>query len=162
MSKRKKRRSQPNLPQETLARARREAGLEEVEAAAPEPEEVEEEEDFEEEEVVAPVKPKAKSAAPAAQAARARQETLPPAQRRKRTRTLKPEEMTQVEIANLLAHPTKEVDLEKLKEQYAYVIGDLRSMGGLAAVLVVVMILAARFLYTPVTVNGLRLHSLFC
>lgn len=118
MSKRRSRRSQPNLPEETLARARREAGLEE---SLPEEE------------------------SPAAASPR-HQEALPAVQRRKRQRDVDPEAMTQIEIADLLANPTKVVSEDTLREQYTYVTADLRSMGALAALLFVIMIVAARFL----------------
>jgi hypothetical protein len=126
MSKRRsrKRTNQPNLPEETLARARREAGLEEepVEAeAAAEP-----------------------LAAVEAQPA----EPLPPVQRRKRrvSKEVDPSELTQAEIAERLANPTKTVTLEQLQAQYTYVLADLRSMGLLAGALFVLMILAAQLL----------------
>jgi DNA-directed RNA polymerase specialized sigma24 family protein len=122
MSKRRSRKKQPNLPAETLARARREAGLEEAPDEQPE-------------------------ATPDAAAPTVRTtEALPSAQRRKRRREVNVEELTQAEIAELLAHPTKQVSTDELRSQYTYVVSDLRGMGVLAALLFVVMIAAARFL----------------
>lgn len=136
MSKRKnrKQRSRPNLPEETLARARREAGIEEE--IADEEEAVEAEE--------AETRAEAKAAAPPVQ----RQTALPPIERRRSSgrRDGKPEELSQMEVAARLANPTRVVSTEQLKTQYGYVLADLRSMGLLAAFLFVAMIVAARFL----------------
>ncbi|HLV33770.1 MAG TPA: hypothetical protein VKY59_01600 [Spirillospora sp.] len=126
MSKRRsrKRTNQPNLPQETLARARREAGLEE------EPDEAE-------------VAAEPLAVVDAAQPA----QPLPPVQRRKRRagKEVDPSELTQAEIAERLANPTKTVIYEQLQAQYSYVLADLRSMGLLVGALFVLMILAAQF-----------------
>jgi hypothetical protein len=129
MTKRKKKRSQPNLPEETLARARREAGIEEEEESEAAPAA----------EILRPVE----SSAPAP---RPRPDALPTAQRRKRRREIVAEDMTHAEIADLLTHPTKTVTVEELKAQYTYVVTDLRSMGALAAFLFIAMIVVARFL----------------
>ena len=124
MSKRRKRKSQnqPNLPEATLARARHEAGLIEDDAEDEAPE-------------VAPV------AKPTP-----RQETLPPVQKRRRRREVDPEELTHEEIIERLAHPTRVVTEEQLRQQYTYVMTDLRGMGMLAGLLFIVMIIVARFL----------------
>ncbi len=127
MSKRRSRKAvnQPNLPAETLARARREAGLEVEE----EPAAVEEAEP----EVVLQVTRSA--------------ESLPAAKRKRRKeKTLDPSQMTQAEISEVLENPTKTVTEEDLREQYTYVLADLRSMGLLAAALFALMILAAQLL----------------
>lgn len=114
LSKRRKRR--PNLPQSTLARARREAGLE------------------------------ATSASPVTSApARARRSAAPRPPRRPRS-LRSAEELTQDEIAERLANPLRQVSEAQLRAQYSYVIADLRSMGLLAAALFVLMILAALLL----------------
>jgi hypothetical protein len=131
MTKRKKKRSQPNLPQETLARARREAGIEN-----------DEETEDSEASLDVDVEPVAASPLPLPQS----RPEMPSSQRRKRRREIVVEELTHEEIADLLAHPTKEVTLEALKAQYSYVVADLRSMWLLAAALFIVMIAAARFL----------------
>ena len=153
MSKRRNRKKsvQPNLPKETLARARREAGLEEdvVEEVDDEiVEEVEVIEEVEVEEVPVRAKPtRATSRKAEAAAATRGGEALPPVQRRKRRRDrVDPSQMSQEEIADRLAHPTRMVPTEVLAKQYAYVISDLRSMWLLAGALFVIMIVGARFL----------------
>jgi hypothetical protein len=135
MSKRKnrKQRSRPNLPEETLARARRDAGLE--------PEAVEAE--------VVETREAAIEAAPKPAPVVRQQSSLPPIERRRsssRRRESKPEQMTHAEIAERLSNPTREVSTDQLRAQYGYVLTDLRSMGLLAAVLFIAMIAAARFL----------------
>ena len=156
MSKRKNRKKTPNLPEETLRRARQEAGLEEappaeVEAEAEEPETVDE--------VVS--EPEAVPA-PEVETEAADEEEAPavavPARSRRRARssesTSRPrrrkekeyEEMTPEEVAHLLENPTKIVTEDELREQYAYVIRDLRSMAILAAILFVGMIVVASIL----------------
>ena len=54
--------------------------------------------------------------------------------------------MTGAEISELLANPTKHVTEEEMRQQYSYVLSDLRSMGVLASLLFVIMIVVARFL----------------
>jgi len=125
MSKRRNRKNRPNLPEEVLARARREAGILDEEETAQGPEE---------EAVVEPEAPR-----------RQQREELPQMQRRKR-RDIDPDELTQDEIYELLANPTRDVAESELNAQYSYVLTDLRSMGALAALLFVIMIVAARFL----------------
>jgi hypothetical protein len=126
MSKRRKRKnqSQPDLPEATLARARREAGLIEDD---PHGDEV----------VAAPEMSKREPT---------RQESLPPAQKRKRRRGVEPEELTYDDIVERLANPTRFVTEEQLREQYTYVLADLRSMGLLAGLLMIIMMVVARFL----------------
>ena len=114
----KRRRRQPDLPQDTLARARREAGLEEepAQAVAPRP-------------------------------ARARRSEEARAVTPRRVRSLRStDELTQDEIAERLANPVRQVSEAQLRAQYGYVIADLRSMGLLALALFVLMILAALLL----------------
>ncbi len=116
MSKRRNRR--PNLPQDTLARARREAGLAEAPAAG------------------------------VGRQARRRSEGERGAERPpRRARSLRAgDELTQDEIAERLANPMRQVSEGELRAQYGYVIADLRSMGLLALGLFVLMILAALLL----------------
>ncbi|MCY3717969.1 MAG: hypothetical protein OXG07_00240 [Anaerolineaceae bacterium] len=111
MSRRRTRR--PNLPQDTLARARREAGLEEAPAAAPQARRRSEGE---------------RGAGRSARRARSLRAG---------------EELTQEEIAERLANPVRQVSEGQLRAQYGYVIADLRSMGLLALGLFVLMIAAA-------------------
>ena len=115
MSRRRNRR--PNLPQDTLARARREAGLAEAPAG---------------------VGPQARRRSEGERGA-----GRPP----RRARSLRAgEELTQEEIAGRLANPVRQVSEGELRAQYGYVIADLRSMGILALGLFVLMILAALLL----------------
>lgn len=137
VSKRRSRKSSSaNLPAETLARARREAGLE----PAPEKEApVEAELDMVEEAVDEPVM---------VAATPRRTESLSSAQRRKRRRerVANASELSQTEIAERLANPTRVVSTDELRQQYAYVIADLRSMGLLAGSLFAFLIVIALFI----------------
>jgi hypothetical protein len=135
VSKRRSRKSSSaDLPAETLARARREAGLEPAEPVAPADEELEVVEEMDEPVLVA--------------AAPRRAEPMPPVQRRKRRKdkVIDVSEMSQAEIAERLANPTKTVSEEELRQQYSYVIADLRSMGLLAGGLFVFLIVIAQVL----------------
>ena len=49
-------------------------------------------------------------------------------------------------IKNRLEHPTRVVTEEELSRDYGYVIKDLRSMGLLAAALIITMIVIAQFI----------------
>ena len=49
-------------------------------------------------------------------------------------------EMTAEEVAQRLAAPTRDVSVEELQKQYYYVVNDLRSMGILAFILVIVLL----------------------
>lgn len=125
MSKRRKRKpiNQPNLPAETLARARREAGFETEN----------EEPDIAEEPAAGVEIPSVYSP-----------ELLPlPKRKRRKEKVLDPALMTQAEISEILANPTRTVTEDELRQQYTYVLADLRSMGLLAGALFVLMILAA-------------------
>lgn len=138
MSKRKNRKSStPNLPQETLERARQEAGLSPVE-----PRPSANEDDIDDEVVSAA---DAAPSAPNPDTSRQRDMPLPP-QTNRRKRKPKPltyEEMTQEEVAHALENPTKIVTEAELRIQYSYVLMDIRSMAILAAVLFVALIIIA-------------------
>lgn len=138
MSKRKSRKSSsPNLPQETLERARQEAGLSPV---TPQPA-------ADEEEVADDVVNAAEAAVstPNPDTSRPREMPLPAqASRRKRKpKAVAYEEMTQEEVAFALENPTKIVTESELRTQYSYVLMDIRSMAVLAAVLFVALIIIA-------------------
>lgn len=138
MSKRKSRKnSKPNLPEETLERARQEAGL----APKPQREEVEPEvdEEVEDVEVAAPA-----VSIPRSEIPRRRDLPAQPVKRRaKPRRQMTYEEMSPEDVAYALEHPTKVVTEEALREQYGYVLADLRSMAILAAVLFIALIVIA-------------------
>jgi hypothetical protein len=142
MSKRKNRSRTPNLPEETLARARQQAGLEPTE-----PETVETEEVISSAPVAKPEPVRAQTAAPSSQI----RETSRRESRRRENKAVqytarKAKPLTSEEIAELLENPTKEVSEDELKQQYSYVLADLRSMGVLAAVLMIGLVIVARFL----------------
>lgn len=132
MSKRKNRKSSaPNLPQETLDRARREAGLDPLVESenVPSPAEIE---DDGEPVAVAPPRPARRS------------EALPTAQQpRRRRKEVAYEDMTQEEVIFLLENPTKEVGEDELRQQYGYVLADLRNMGLLTVVLFIALVVVA-------------------
>lgn len=137
MSKRRKS-NQPNIPEETLRRARQEAGLEPsdpaeavaVEAAPAAPASV-------------PAPAPAPRPAPSARHASAAEPSAPARKRKRRADKVSYEEMTHEEVLHLLDNPTKTVSEAELRAQYGYVLHDLRSMFILTLVLFVVMIVAA-------------------
>lgn len=131
MSKRKNRKSAaPNLPKETLNRARQEAGL------------IPLSDDAEEEAVEEAVEAVVVAQAPELK----RRDSLQPAAPKRKTRRKQQityEEMTPEEVAEALANPTITVTEEALREQYSYVLNDLRSMAVLSAILFVALIVFA-------------------
>lgn len=126
MAKRKKR-SKPNIPQATLERARQQAAGTLDEPAADDARES------------ATPTPEAEST-PAAR----RQSPVVPAQLRRNAGKDKP--LTGEEIAERLSHPTKVVTEEELHAEYGFVLADLRSMGILAAGLMVLLVVLAQIL----------------
>ena len=129
MSKRKNRSAAPNIPQETLERARRQAAGENVDAEAPK--------DFKygaqptttraerrTETTTAPRKPPTPVTMTAASYGNSRL-------RGQRTR----DEMTVMEIDERLNNPDRTVSVDELKRDYSYVVSDIRSMGVLTLVL---------------------------
>lgn len=54
--------------------------------------------------------------------------------------------LDQAMIADILAHPTKQVSEQELREAYTYVVNDLRSMGILAVSLMVLLFVLAQVL----------------
>lgn len=137
MSKRRNRKSsQPNIPPETLRRARQEAGLE-----PPDPVEADE----------PPAEVVRQPGPPPPARASTRREPLPavagsspaPRKRKRRAEKVSYEELTYEEVLELLEHPTKTVTEAELRAQYNHVISDLRSMFALAAALFITMIVVA-------------------
>ena len=150
MSKRKTRAGAPNLPQETLERARRQAAIDRGELPAqPEP-------------VAEPVREEPKPAAAATAFNPYR--TVPASQRRavasvrSTDRRARGNQMagararqTQTEldaetISELLDNPTIYVSEQQLKAEYGFVVGDLRNMFVLAAGLMVLLVVLATVL----------------
>jgi hypothetical protein len=127
----KRRNRNPNIPSETLERARQQAmGVTPASAPADPP----------------PVENKPSEAAPRSRTARGtittrRPSTLQPGQAGRRVRAV--EEMTPEMVAELLANPTRVVTEEQLHQQYGYVLNDLRNMFVLAAALFAVLIALA-------------------
>lgn len=118
MAKRRRKGNKPNLPDDVLARARKNAGVEEPEEDSSVSEDVVEE-----------------TTSVTERAARRRKmDTVQLERSRKRG------EMTNEMIENVLANPTKIVSEEELHEDYKHVLLDLRNMGVLAAILIVLMI----------------------
>ncbi len=139
MSKRRKS-NQPNIPEETLRRARQEAGLEPPDPPAADAVET------------PPAAPAPIPAPPPRAAASARREPARAAgdsaarRRKRRSDKVSYEEMSHEEVMHLLDNPTRSVSEAELRAQYGYVLRDLRSMFVLAAALFVVMIVAAAIL----------------
>jgi hypothetical protein len=147
MSKRRNRKQSPNLPPEMLERARQQLGK------------VEEAEETVEEEVqaAAPVQPepKAPAAKPAAPAPRPVKSSSSTTRARSNRRSLQPaqsrgdrkSDSTDTRyIRSRLENPTRFVSKEQLKEEYSYVINDLRTMGVLAVILLVAMVVIEKLL----------------
>ncbi len=132
MARRKSRKKSPNIPQETLAQARQKNG------------DADSDENTQSGEVAA--EDKAVVAVERRSRRRRRRTSQPSAalkaEREKRGKKKK-DGLTAEEIAYLLSHPTKEVDENELREQYGYVITDLRNMGLLAAALIVLLVVLA-------------------
>lgn len=126
MSKRKSRSSAPNIPSETLERARRQAAGEDVSTDAP---------------PAAPVSSSGKSreqrrAEMRGSTTRRGSYTMTSAATGASPRPYakrKREELTAEEIDERLRHPDKFVSEEQLRSEYSYVVRDIRSMFILAA-----------------------------
>jgi len=148
MSKRKTRAGAPNLPQETLERARRQAAIDRGELT-PEPEPV--------------VEPVAEApATPAITPTVNPYRTVPASQRRavasvrsteRRARgdrmagaRARQTELDAETISELLDNPTIYVSEQQLKAEYGFVVGDLRNMFVLAAGLMVLLVVLATVL----------------
>jgi hypothetical protein len=129
----KRRNKKANLPDDVLARARKQAGIEE-----PEPETEAEEADDEpsEKEVI-------KAASASVQERAARRRKLSPVQLE---RSRKRGELDADTIRELLENPTIEVSDEQLREEYQHVLIDLRNMGLLSALLMVLLVILAQFI----------------
>lgn len=148
MSKRKNRNKAPNLPEETLRRARQEAGLEEAPPDDADADMIDDTVDAAEPPAREQVAPPVAVPAPSRRRARSADSAASTTSRRPRRRVKDKdfEEMTAAEVAHLLENPTRIVTEDELRAQYAYVIRDLRSMAILAAILFVGMIVVASIL----------------
>lgn len=129
MAKRRRKSNKPNLPNSVLARARKNAGIEE--------DDVTQSEDVAEQ---------AESASDSEDASSSTASVAERAARRRKLSTVQLErnrkrgELTNEMIADVLTNPTREVTEEDLRADYQHVLVDLRNMGVLAAILVVVLV----------------------
>jgi hypothetical protein len=122
MSKRKNRSSSPNLPADSLARAREQIAQPSDESAAP---------------VVDTPAP--------APAPRVRKASLQPA-RSTGAREKDTDRMDTQYVRSRLEHPTRVVSEAELRRQYGYVVADLRQMAILSVGLVVLLLVLGRVL----------------
>ncbi len=134
MSKRRRRKKAPNIPKATLERARQQATGETPPDGG---------QDEERAEVAQPTPPTTVTTPEPEKRQRRRRVDDGPAQIRKRKQAEEPDAAM---IEELLANPTKFVTEEELREEYGYVLTDLRSMGILAAALLAILVLIAQFL----------------
>lgn len=134
MSKRKNRNQSPNIPQSTLERARQQLGGDSEPVAAVEAKVEKAAAVVEKAEVVArpAVERRARPARPAGSPAR--------------STSRKEDKHDMAYIRARLANPTRVVTEADLKAEYGYVIKDLRWMGGLAAILVVALVVIEKLL----------------
>jgi len=132
MSKRRRRKKAPNIPQETLERARRQAVDQDEDAGEAQDDQAEVEAELSHESALASEQPR-----------RRRRERLEPVGLDKKTDQ---GERDSTAIAEALANPTIFVSEEQLRAEYSFVLKDLRDMGLLAAALFVVLVLVAQFL----------------
>jgi len=131
MSKRKNRSSAPNIPVETLERARRQAAGENVDANAPQMP------------AAAPVKSREERRAEMGVSATRRRYTATAAETANTPRPYakrKRDELTVEDIDARLNNPNKFVTEEQLRAEYSYVLRDIRSMFILAAALFATLI----------------------
>lgn len=131
--RKKNRGTSPNLPESTLERARKQlAG--EIEEGKGEDVEVNEKQQIEDQE------------ARAERRARRRRSTTPTVSGGQYAQRRDKDNLSGEEIAHALANPTKFVTEEELHEDYGYVLSDLRNMGILAAILMVLLVALAQFI----------------
>jgi hypothetical protein len=139
MSKRR-RKKKPNLPEATLRRARRQAGLDDADDTQKDdtPDTPDTPEDSDRSSDSESQTPSEKTVERAA-----RRRRLSPVQlERSRQRG----ELDVDVIEDMLANPTDIVPEEQLREEYGHVLVDLRNMGILAAILMVVLVGLAQFI----------------
>ena len=146
MAKSKKRRTKktPNLPLEALERARQQINEDEMVTATPDEEVAEaDENEAVESAAVGPAISDAERTALRRERRKNRKnqdlESFQYSRNKKKT-----DGLDSAEIERLLAHPTKLVTEEELRREYRHVISDLRSMGILAAALLVFLIVLAQ------------------
>jgi hypothetical protein len=119
MAKRRRNGKKPNLPKDVLARARKQAGVEE---------------DVSETSTGKKPDTAEKSSVSEKVARRRKMSTVQLERNRQRG------ELTNEMVEDVLTNPTKFVSSEELQEEYKHVLVDLRNMGILAAVLIAALI----------------------
>jgi hypothetical protein len=135
MSKRKNRNQSPNIPQSTLERARQQLGQTE-EPVAPEVKV----------EQAARVVEKAEPVVVARPAVERRPRPARTGTSTARSSSRKDEKHDMAYIRQRLANPTRIVTEADLKAEYSYVITDLRTMGILATILVIALIVIEKII----------------
>lgn len=135
MSKRKKRNSKPNLPQATLDRARQQSGEGEDAPLAAEATQSKQEKNKDKR-----GEKQRESRSENRGNRRVKPDVMQYSQRKKKGA------LDKETIKNALANPTIFVSAEQLRDEYGYVISDLRSMGLLAGVLMVFLVALAQFI----------------
>ena len=147
MAKRKKRSKKPNLPKATLERARAQARGEDY---VPEYEdEVEDdipEEEPEPEAVADDEEDDARASRRERRSSRRRSSPSAVQYSRRRGNNTDAEALDNAALGNMLARPTKFVSEEQLKEEYGYVVADVRNMFVLAGGLFVLLVVLAQFI----------------
>lgn len=147
MAKRKKNKKKPNLPKATLERARAQARGEEYtpewedeevedDLPADEPDTVEDDSDDD----------NAVSSRRSRRAARRRSTPSTVQYSRRRGNNNDGDALDNAALGNMLARPTKFVSEEELKEEYGYVVADVRNMFILAGILFVFLVLLAQLI----------------
>jgi len=140
MSKRKNRRSSPNLPQATLDRARQQIAGEAPPAPTQPVETTPDETQAEAEPVIkltpAPYLAARRASATTNSSARPRSRRVQPAQAK--------DALDTEIIKNRLLHPTREVTEDQLRQEYGYVVKDLRAIAMIAAVMIALMVVVAQ------------------
>jgi hypothetical protein len=156
MSKRRNRSGAPNIPKETLDRARQQAAADRGEVVAASAIAADAAEDtaaeavaVEEEQVEVVAKPAAPKAAPVTSAsAQRRAEAARRAANRSRggtrvSSTRKPKDRDHSAVAAMLLHPTRFVTEDELRQEYGYVATDLRAMVAVTVAMVVLLVALA-------------------
>lgn len=143
MAKRKNRSPKPNLPTEALERARQQLEETRMETAAPEPQ--------------PPALPAAALPAavpPGRTSTRAERRAAAGGSSRRRldpeviqfSQRRKAEVLDNATIEEMLAKPTRFISDEQLRQEYGYVLADLRKMAALAMALMVALVVMAQFI----------------
>ncbi len=140
--RRKNKKNAPNLPESTLERARKQLAGELEEGVGEDPEELEAAQPVSESESTESSRSERRAARRRANARRQNVAVNNPNVSQRQSRSVLSNEM----IEDALANPTKVVTEEELHEEYGYVLADLRNMGVLAGLLMIMLIALAQFI----------------